>query len=93
MKVGKIVVAGIGPGSEADITPAVRVAVAGADVVVGYKYYFDFIRTIIRADAECVDTGMRKERDRAAMAFGYAEEGKTVCVVSSGDAGIYGMAP
>ena len=27
------------------------------------------------------------------MAFGYAEQGKTVCVISSGDAGIYGMAP
>ena len=36
---------------------------------------------------------MRKEWDRAQMAFGYAEQGKTVCVISSGDAGIYGMAP
>lgn len=43
--------------------------------------------------AECVDSGMRKEWDRAQMAFGYAEQGKTVCVISSGDAGIYGMAP
>lgn len=93
MKIGKIYVAGIGPGSEADITPAVKAAVAASDVVVGYKYYFAFIRDIVRADAECVDTGMRKERDRAAMAFEYAEQGKTVCVISSGDAGIYGMAP
>lgn len=93
MKIGKIYVAGIGPGSEADITPAVKAAVAVSDVVVGYKYYFAFIRDIVRADAECVDTGMRKERDRAAMAFEYAEQGKTVCVISSGDAGIYGMAP
>lgn len=93
MKIGKIYVAGIGPGSEADITPAVKAAVAASDVVVGYKYYFAFIRDIVRADAECVDTGMRKERDRAAMAFECAEQGKTVCVISSGDAGIYGMAP
>ena len=93
MKIGKIYVAGIGPGSEADITPAVKAAVAASDVVVGYKYYFAFIRDIVRADAECVDTGMRKEQDRAAMAFEYAEQGKTVCVISSGDAGIYGMAP
>lgn len=93
MKIGKIYVAGIGPGSEADITPAVKAAVAASDVVVGYKYYFAFIRDIVRTDAECVDTGMRKERDRAAMAFEYAEQGKTVCVISSGDAGIYGMAP
>lgn len=93
MKIGKIYVAGIGPGSEADITPAVKAAVAASDVVVGYKYYFAFIRDIVRADAECIDTGMRKERDRAAMAFEYAEQGKVVCVISSGDAGIYGMSP
>lgn len=40
-----------------------------------------------------MDSGMRKERERAAVAFDYAEQGKTVCVISSGDAGIYGMAP
>lgn len=93
MNQGKIYVAGIGPGSEEDITPAVRTAIAQSDVVVGYKYYFNFIRTIIRPDTECIDTGMKKEKDRAALAFEYAEQGKTVCVVSSGDAGIYGMAP
>lgn len=93
MKQGKIVVAGIGPGSSEDITPAVKAAVAAADIVVGYKYYFAFIRGLVKAGAECVDTGMRKERDRAAMAFDYAGQGKTVCVISSGDAGIYGMAP
>lgn len=93
MNQGKIYVAGIGPGSEEDITPAVRTAIAQSDVVVGYKYYFNFIRTIIHPDTECIDTGMKKEKDRAALAFEYAEQGKTVCVVSSGDAGIYGMAP
>ena len=66
---GKIYVAGIGPGSEEDITPAVR------------------------PGTECIDTGMKKEKDRAALAFDHAQKGITVCVVSSGDAGIYGMAP
>ena len=93
MKTGKIYVTGIGPGNEEDITPAVKAAVALSDVVVGYKYYFAFVRSLVKSGAECVDTGMRKERDRAAMAFDYAEQGKTVCVISSGDAGIYGMAP
>ena len=93
MEIGKIYVAGIGPGSESDITPAVCKVLSEADVVVGYKYYFAFIRTLIKEGTECVDTGMRKERDRAEMAFEYAEQGKIVCVVSSGDAGIYGMAP
>ena len=93
MKHGKIYVAGIGPGSEEDITPAVRTAIMQSDVVVGYKYYFNFIRSIVRPETECIDTGMKKEKDRAALAFEYAEQGHTVCVVSSGDAGIYGMAP
>ncbi|WP_321331995.1 precorrin-3B C(17)-methyltransferase [uncultured Bacteroides sp.] len=93
MNKGKIIVAGIGPGSEADITQAVLNAVHQADVVVGYKYYFQFIKSHLSADAVCVDTGMKKERARAEQAFEYAEEGKTVCVISSGDAGIYGMAP
>ena len=64
-----------------------------SDIVVGYKYYFNFIRSIVRSETECIDTGMKKEKDRATLAFEYAEQGRTVCVVSSGDAGIYGMAP
>ena len=62
-------------------------------MVVGYKYYFQFIEPFLKPDAQCVDTGMKKERDRAEQAFQMAESGKTVCVISSGDAGIYGMAP
>ena len=90
---GKIIVAGIGPGSKEDITPAVIDAVSVADAIVGYKYYFQFIQTYVREDCECIDTGMKKERDRAEQAFELAEQGKTVVVISSGDAGIYGMTP
>ena len=90
---GKIIIAGIGPGSKEDITPAVLEAVKGADVVVGYKYYFQFIESFVKSECECIDTGMKKERERAEMAFALAEQDKTVVVISSGDAGIYGMAP
>lgn len=89
----RIYVAGIGPGSSEDITPALQTAVADSNVVVGYKYYFQFIEKYISKDTICIDTGMKKERQRAEMAFEYAEKGNTVCVISSGDAGIYGMAP
>ena len=89
----KIIVAGLGPGSEADITPAVLQAVKEADVVVGYKYYFRFVKPYLKPETECIDTGMKRERDRAQQAFDMAEQGKTVCVISSGDAGIYGMTP
>ena len=57
------------------------------------KYYFQFIEGYVREGCECIDTGMKKERERAEQAFAMAEEGKTVVVISSGDAGLYGMAP
>ena len=90
---GKIIVAGIGPGSKQDITPAVLEAVRQADVIVGYKYYFQFIQPYVSDGCECIDTGMKKERQRAEQAFEMAEQGNTVVVISSGDAGIYGMTP
>ena len=90
---GKIIVAGIGPGSKQDITPAVLDAVSHADVIVGYQYYFQFIQSFVKEGCECIDTGMKKERQRAEQAFELAEQGKTVVVISSGDAGIYGMTP
>ncbi|MBR0274921.1 MAG: precorrin-3B C(17)-methyltransferase, partial [Prevotella sp.] len=90
---GKIIIAGIGPGSKDDITPAVLQAVRGADVIVGYKYYFQFIEPYVPAGCQCIDTGMKREQQRAEQAFEWAEKGKTVVVISSGDAGIYGMAP
>ena len=89
----KIIIAGLGPGSPEDMTLAVLNAVREADVIVGYKYYFQFIEPYLPEGCECIDTGMKHERERAEEAFRLAEEGKTVVVISSGDAGIYGMAP
>ena len=90
---GKIIVAGIGPGNKADITGAVLNALREADVVVGYKYYFQFVEPFLHEGAQCIDTGMKRERERAQQAFDLAQEGNTVVVISSGDAGIYGMTP
>ena len=90
---GKIIVAGLGPGSQEDMTPAVLEAVRSADAIVGYKYYFQFVQPVMKAGCMCIDTGMKKERERAEQAFLLAEENKTVVVISSGDAGIYGMTP
>lgn len=89
----KITIVGIGPGSNEDITPAAIEAIREADVVVGYKYYFQFVEAYLRPETERIATGMTRERDRAQQAFEMAEGGKTVAVISSGDAGIYGMAP
>ncbi|MBP3829462.1 MAG: precorrin-3B C(17)-methyltransferase [Bacteroidaceae bacterium] len=89
----KIIIAGLGPGSPEDMTPAVLDAVREADIVVGYKYYFRFVEPYLKPGCQCIDTGMKRERERAEQAFCLAEEGKTVVVISSGDASIYGMAP
>lgn len=89
----RLTVAGIGPGSAGDITPAVIQAIHNSDVIIGYKYYFRFIQPYLRSDTICIDTGMKREKDRARQAFEQAEQGHDVCIISSGDSGIYGMAP
>lgn len=90
---GRITVVGLGPGSPEDITPAVRQALRECAVIVGYKYYFRLVGPYLNPESVCIDTGMRRERERAEEAFRQAEAGREVCVISSGDAGIYGMAP
>ena len=93
MKKGKIVVVGIGPGSEMDITAAALNALRESDVVIGYKYYFQFIKQHISDGVKCIDTAMRQEEARAIQAFEFAKAGSNVVVISSGDANIYGMSP
>jgi precorrin-3B C17-methyltransferase len=63
-----------------------------ADVVVGYKTYINLIQNLIPAGAEVISGTMGREVDRARTAVEKALEGKAVAVVSSGDAGVYGMA-
>ncbi len=87
-----ICVVGIGPGNAGDITYAATQALAHCDAVVGYKPYIKYAEPFLPASALRVGTGMRSERERAEEAFRLAEKGQNVCVISSGDAGIYGMA-
>ena len=62
-----------------------------ADIIVGYNRYLDFIKKLI-SDKESVAFGMREEIKRARYAIDQATTGKIVCIVSSGDPGVYGMA-
>ena len=73
---GKIIVAGIGPGSKEDITPAVLEAVRAADAIVGYKYYFQFIDSYVSPGCECIDTGMKRERERAEQALNWPNKAR-----------------
>lgn len=90
---GKITVVGLGPGNPDMISPRVIAAIRNADAIIGYSYYVRLIENIIPRNALLIDSGMKKERDRAERAFILALEGMGVVVVSSGDANVYGMAP
>jgi precorrin-3B C17-methyltransferase / cobalt-factor III methyltransferase len=84
-------VVSLGPGDSDHLTPAAEKALMTSDLVVGYRTYVELIRPIL-GDQEIVATGMRQELDRVNLALAQALKGRTVSLVSSGDAGIYGMA-
>ena len=86
-----IYVVGIGPGKESAMTAEARQAMDSSDVIIGYSKYVELVKPYY-SEKEFLDTGMRKETDRCRMAFEQADAGKTVALVCSGDAGIYGMA-
>ena len=88
----KITVAGIGPGDQQYILPIVHQAMANADVVIGYSYYFQFVEEFFRADAKRIEMPLGKEEARAEVAIEEALKGKNVIVIGSGDASIYSMA-
>ena len=88
---GKISVVGIGPGSLDDMTYRARRTIEEATTVVGYKRYGDLIAELVEGKT-VLDPGMTQEIDRCRAALKAASEGETVVVISSGDAGIYGMA-
>lgn len=86
-----IYVIGIGPGCRDLMTQEAISAIEDAEVIVGYKTYIKLVEDFIK-DKEVVQNGMRKEVDRCQEAIDIAKTGKKVAVISSGDAGIYGMA-
>lgn len=88
---GKIMLVGIGPGSVEHMTARARAAIAEADVVVGYVTYIKLVADLLDGK-EVVRKGMTEELDRAVSALEAARAGKKVALISSGDAGVYGMA-
>ncbi len=88
---GKLYVVGLGPGGAEYMTEEAREAMARSDVLVGYTVYADLVRDLYPGK-EIFTTPMRQETERCRAALQMAEEGRTVAVLSSGDAGVYGMA-
>ncbi len=73
------------------MTPRARAAIESSDTVAGYAAYIRLIRPII-GDRRVISTGMKAETERAREAVRLASLGARVALVSSGDAGVYGMA-
>ncbi len=88
---GKIMLVGIGPGNAEHMTARARSAIAEADSVIGYVTYVNLVEDLLDGK-EVVKKSMTEELDRAIEALDRARAGKKVALVSSGDAGVYGMA-
>ena len=88
---GVLSVVGIGPGAREHTTPAALAAIAEAEVIVGYTTYVKLVKDLLDGK-EVVRTGMTEEIGRAQAAVARARAGANVAVISSGDAGVYGMA-
>ncbi len=88
---GKIMLVGLGPGSQEHLTGRARAAIAEADTIIGYVTYIRLVQDLIEGK-EVIKKSMTEELDRAIEALERAQAGKKVALVSSGDAGVYGMA-
>lgn len=88
---GSLCVVGLGPGEPGLLTGQAQMALRQAAVVIGYEGYFAWVADVLR-DQECIALPLTHELARAQLAVERALAGQAVCVISSGDAGIYGMA-
>ena len=83
---------GIGPGDLEHLSFKAHRTIREAEVIVGYNTYITLIQELISPAQIVFSTGMMQEVDRCETAVQQAAKGKRVVVISSGDAGIYGMA-
>lgn len=91
MKSATIYAVGLGPGSSALMTPQAREVLERCTTIAGYRSYLDQIPEFLEGK-QIICSGMRQETERCRAALEAARKGESVAVVSSGDAGIYGMA-
>ena len=88
---GKLFLVGLGPGAAELLTPAAVDALLNAEVIIGFRGYLEPIAALT-AGKEVIAMELGQELERAQRAVDLANGGKAVAVVSSGDAGVYGMA-
>ena len=87
----RLYVVGLGPGDQKYFTAQARAALEDAQVLCGYTVYVELVSALF-PDKETYTTPMTKEIDRCRWALETADSGRTVALVCSGDAGVYGMA-
>ena len=87
---GKLYVVGIGPGSIDNMTLRAYNTIKKCDVIVGYTKYISMIKELVEGK-ELISTGMKSEEERCKKALEISKD-KDVAIISTGDAGIYGMA-
>lgn len=87
---GKLYVIGIGPGGKDHMTTRAIEAIKDSNIIVGYNKYIDYIKHLIDGK-EVVSTGMKGEEERCRQALELCKD-NTVAIISTGEAGIYGMA-
>jgi precorrin-3B C17-methyltransferase len=87
---GSLIIAGLGPGNPAMVTPEVTQALSEATDIVGYIPYV--ARITPRPGLTLHPSDNRVELDRALHALQMAQSGQRVVVVSSGDPGVFAMA-
>jgi precorrin-3B C17-methyltransferase len=85
-------VVGLGPGTAALLAPMATAALDAAELVVGYTAYIDLVPPELLTGKDVLATGMTGEVARCRAALEAAGAGRRVALVSSGDAGVYGMA-
>ena len=88
---GSLTVVGIGPGHPLDRTARAEAALREAEVVAGYDLYLEHVKDLLPGKT-LIGSGMTGEVERCRGALRAAAAGRKVALVSSGDAGIYGMA-
>jgi cobalt-precorrin 5A hydrolase/precorrin-3B C17-methyltransferase len=88
---GRLSVIGIGPGEASLRTPDAEAAIAAATDVVGYGLYLDLLGSALDGKRRH-ESALGAEEGRARLALDLAAQGCDVALVSSGDAGVYGLA-
>ncbi len=89
---GFVHVIGSGPGDLSYLTCESKAALSQCTVWIGYKRYLDLLKPLMRDDQVRINSELTQEKQRCLDAISLAQQGIKVALISSGDAGIYGMA-